>query len=94
MNILEEANRVTGVRGKEYEHPIVDFKCTADMWSAILTRLNGTHVHVSPEIVAIMMAALKLSRLTTNATHRDSIVDTAGYMRCLEMIHEVQNDTD
>lgn len=86
-NCLTQANDLTsGDRRQAYDHPAVDFRCTAMMWTALLQR-TGT-MQITTEMVPIFMAALKLSRLVSNVTHADSIVDVAGYMRTLEMVNE------
>lgn len=56
------------------------------MWSAILTKSTGEWVKVDVEMVPLMMAAVKLSRLAGNPAHRDSAVDVAGYMLTLEKL--------
>lgn len=90
-NLLLKANELTsGDRRAAYDHPYVDFSCTADLWSAILRRagLLKEGKQLEPEMVPVMMAALKISRLAGNLNHEDSAVDIAGYMRTLEMVWE------
>jgi hypothetical protein len=42
------------------------------------------------------MICVKLARIATNDTkgrwHRDSVVDAAGYLACLSMVHEHLED--
>lgn len=90
-NLLTIANELTsGDRRAAYDHPSVDFQCTADLWKALLTRAGyGTETDELPaEMVPVMMAAMKLSRLAGNLNHKDSAIDIAGYMRTLEMVWE------
>ena len=76
--ILEEAARITaGPRQATYGHPLDDYTRTAAIWSAIL----GTEV--TAEQAVLCMIAVKMSRLS-HEIGRDSIVDLAGYARCLE----------
>lgn len=80
---LEEAQRlVGGERGTDYGHPFEDFSRTGKMWAAILGLPD-----VTPEQVALCMAALKISRLC-QSIKRDSYVDLAGYARTLELVDE------
>lgn len=82
-SVLQEAeNAVNGPRQKDYGHPLDDFTRTAGMWSAY----KG--VTFTPEDVANMMIIVKLSRLHNSPTHRDSLIDIAGYVRCEEILQE------
>ena len=72
--VLDEAKRViTQDRAEEYGDASENFKDIADMWS---TYLDHTLVEAD---VAAMMALMKIVRLKSNHTHRDSWVDIAGY---------------
>ena len=83
-NILEEAMQLTAQdRQKVYGHPLEDWTRTAKMWSAIL----GIEVPVDKALLC--MLAVKVSRLCKTTGHRDSIIDVAGYARCLEQVTEV-----
>lgn len=86
MNILEEAAATTAERGLEYSPPEEDHKCIMQIWDALLEK-SGREVTV--EMVPLFMIGVKLSRLVNNPTHRDSMVDIAGYARVLEMLSEV-----
>lgn len=94
-NLLKEADALTGGAGERreaYDHPSVDFGCTAALWTAVLRRaglLSGEQ-QITAELVPVMMAVMKISRLSGNLHHRDSALDIAGYMRTLEMVW--QND--
>lgn len=80
--ILAEADRlVSGDRGSDYGHPLDDFSKTALIWHAILG------IPVTPEQVGLCMVGVKLSR-ECNRHKRDNLVDTAGYAKTVQMIHE------
>lgn len=80
--IDQEARRLVfhGPRQQDYGHPREDFTRIAQIWSAIL----GTEV--TAEQALIMMAGLKLARLSTSFQHHDSKVDVIGYMLCLDRL--------
>src|SRR6266705_7182672 len=81
-SITEEATRlVTGMRRKDYGHPIEDFSRTAKIWSAILG------IDVTPNQVALCMVGVKISR-QVNTPKRDNLVDAVGYILTLEMVEE------
>lgn len=82
-SILLEANRlIHGERQQDYNHPLDNFKSTADLWSAY----KG--VSFTPEDVAIFMILAKISR-EGYRPKRDNRVDIAGYIGCLqELIDE------
>lgn len=73
--ILEEATRlISGDREDDYGSARDNFTRTGQMWAAILGADD-----ITAEQVALMLAALKISRLSQNTGHRDSWVDLAGY---------------
>lgn len=91
-SILDEAQAVIyGDREKTYGHPAVNLERIASYWSIHLG------VNVSIDDVCQMMVLLKVARLKNQPTHRDSMVDTCGYMalaeRC-QRYHEDQNAAD
>lgn len=94
-SILEEAaSLVNGDRLASYGHPSRDLAATAGMWSAWLTRRFGVDLTLTGEDVGCLMACLKLSRLAGNPTHRDSLVDAAGYLATVEMIQNAARGAD
>lgn len=85
--ILQEADRlVSGDRQSAYGHPYDDFTRTGKLWAAILGLSE-----VTPEEVALCMAALKMSRLC-HKYKRDSAVDLAGYAKCLDLVAQVRGE--
>lgn len=89
MTILDDAEQLAGkVRSDVYGHPLDNFTQTGRLWAPIL------HLdEVTPEQVALCMIAAKISRLTQTPTHRDSLVDIAGYARAYELVRE-RRDAD
>lgn len=79
--VLEEAARVTSRdRHDVYGHPADDYARTAAMWGAYLGH------PVTAEQAMVCMILVKVSRLAYTPGHRDSLVDIAGYARCIEML--------
>ena len=82
-SILQEADKiVTSDRQDVYGHPFNDFSRIAGMWAAYLGH------HITPEDVALMQVMVKVSRLRHSPTHRDRIVDIAGYAKCFDLVRE------
>lgn len=72
---------VCGDRNNAYGPPTQDFTRTAGILSAMgYTALNGRAL--APHDVAMIVAALKLSRLTWMPEKEDSWMDLAGYAGC------------
>ena len=73
-DILEFAGcLINGSREQSYGHPGESFARIAKMWSIVVGKdLDCTDV-------ALMLALLKVSRLSNDRTHLDSWVDLAGY---------------
>lgn len=81
-NILHEADaRVSLTAQPEYGDPRINLARIAVGWSELLG------VDVRPDQVAACMIWLKLARLS-HAYKRDSVVDVAGYARCMEIVCE------
>lgn len=87
--LLREAERlVTGDRNNQYGPPTQDFDRTAAILTGMGLRMvadEGDEISVTElegHHVALIMAALKLSRLCWQADKRDSWADLAGYAAC------------
>lgn len=90
--LLQEAIAiVSNDRNTTYGEPEDAFALIADYWSVYLkAKYDVTLVTAD---VPLLMALMKLARLTTNPHHHDSQVDAAGYMACLaEVPKEDQED--
>lgn len=88
VSVIEEAAAlVHGARQEAYGHPYDDFSRTGRLWGAILGIPD-----VPPHLVALCMAAVKISR-EVNAPKRDNLVDLAGYAEALALVRERQADT-
>lgn len=73
--ILDTAAELTyKTRDAEYGSAAENFKDIADLWSSYLDHT------VCVVDVAIMMSLLKVARLKRNPRHRDSWIDSCGYM--------------
>lgn len=70
------AKIVTQDRNASYGGPERSFETIAQLWAIHL----GYKVTASD--VAIMMALLKIARLSANPAHADSWIDLAGYAAC------------
>lgn len=92
-SVTQEAYRlVHGNRGDDYGHPFDDFGRTAGMLNSLLK-----HKLASPlaqEDIAMMMIAVKLSRLANTPDHRDSVVDLGGYAETYWMVRERRREID
>jgi hypothetical protein len=72
--VLADAGmKINGDRARDYGAAYENHSRIGQMWGAILG------VDISPSQVAMMMIALKLSRLTNRPDHLDSWVDVCGY---------------
>lgn len=81
MTILEEATLLVDERKCNiYGPPEEEFPRLAKMWSLVL------NTEVTAQQVCLCMIAMKLMRSAVSPTHRDSLVDMAGYARILEKL--------
>lgn len=84
--VLDRAGRaVNGDRTHDYGGPESSFSKIAAYWQAYLDQIikerNGD-LCICGHDVALMLALLKIARLTTSPAHVDSWVDLAGYAAC------------
>lgn len=90
--ICQIADRLTSEdRQKVYGPPSEDFTRQATMFSALGYRFespNGELRSLEAKDIPMLMMSAKLSRLANcGFSHRDSIVDIAGYAKCLDQIN-------
>lgn len=91
-DILKEADAIVhGPRNDAYGHPIDDYTRVVEIFRMI----SGVDIH--PEEGALFMVAVKLARLAHNIeagiVHRDSLVDTAGYLWVFAQIAQARGKT-
>ena len=80
--LLQEAIAiVTNDRNTTYGEPEDAFQLIADYWNTYLQAKYEIRLETAD--VPLLMALMKLARLTRNPHHHDSMVDVAGYMACL-----------
>ena len=89
--ILTEAHGlVNGPRQDAYSHPFDDYYKVKELFHT----MTGHQLTVKDAVT--FMICVKLARISTNAQqgrwHRDSVVDAAGYLGCLSMVHEYVQD--
>jgi hypothetical protein len=70
-------------RANQYDAPELNLKRIADMWTNFLKR------EVSAYEVAVMMAMLKLARLS-QGYHQDTLEDAAAYIAIAEMLKDTE----
>ena len=79
-SILGHTAKVLEERRDDYGDPAEQFRAIADRWTITL----GTPV--TPAQVALCMIDLKLTRLTYDPGHVDSMVDVIGYAALLREV--------
>lgn len=70
-------------RANQYDAPELNLKRIADSWTNFLKR------EISPYEVAVMMAMLKLARLS-QGYHQDTLEDAAAYIALAEMLKDTE----
>lgn len=92
--VLAEADGlISGNRDLAYGHPVENFKRLALLWTAHMEAHYGIHVPLTAEDVGWMLMQLKQSR-EMNLHKRDNIVDAAGYIGCVQRIHDWNEHKD
>lgn len=80
----EALQHITDDRGAIYGHPLDDFSKIEALKAPLRACKNIEIRH------ALEMIAVKMARLVETPDHVDSIVDIAGYARCMVMIIQEQ----
>lgn len=82
-NILQEADAlIHGTRQATYGHCLDEYTRISGMVNAAFA--DKLKAPLTPSDMMVFMVLLKLSRLMNDPTHRDSLVDAAGYLGCIE----------
>lgn len=84
--ILQEAHKIVNQdRQNTYGHPKDDYTKVINIFQT----LTGKQLTINEAI--LFMVSVKLARLRTNLEagqlHHDTLLDTIGYLTCLNMIH-------
>ena len=82
MTILDRAAEIVDNREQQYGSPKANLHRIAALWSTVLGH------EVSARQVALCMIMLKVARVTTGTLTADSLVDIAGYARCIERLED------
>lgn len=89
---LDEARMLINAdRNKEYGEPYENFRDIAEMMTVLIRPILKDGARVRVEHVAMMMMAVKLSRMTTSPTKLDTWVDICGYVGTGYEAMEIQN---
>ena len=81
--VLKEAEKcVCGKREQDYGTPEDSFNIIADLWAVYLKGCGVSIDFLESHDVAIMMALLKIARISENPQHMDNWVDGCGYFAC------------
>lgn len=91
--LLDEAkDLITGDRNNHYGPPHEDFTRTADIMSSLGFRFD--EMPIKAHHVAMIMATVKLSRMTWSPDKKDNWVDLAGYAACGWEARRLTTDID
>lgn len=80
-------------RGKVYGDATTNHRTVGMMWAAMLEQADWPNKGelgggIPPTLVALMMVALKLNRLSRSPGHEDSFVDAQLYLKIAKEIHD------
>lgn len=80
--ILDKAKEcVCGQREQDYGSPENNFETIAKLWNVYIGFVAEEDMLTAKD-VAMMMALLKIARISTGTATEDSFVDLAGYAAC------------
>ena len=91
--ILQEAYKIVNQdRQNTYGHPKDDYTKVVNIYQT----LTGKQLTLTEAL--LFMVSVKLARLKTNLDqgqlHYDTLLDTIGYLTCINMIHQPESTTN
>lgn len=69
-------------RNAQYGEPEDSFEVIAELWEVYLTHRHATETTINPEDVGVMMALMKIARISLGKAKTDSYIDACGYIAC------------
>lgn len=79
-NLQVAAEIIHGDREQTHGDPSKNLSAIAAYWNTYLQQKFGFQGALTAEDVCVMMIQLKVARLGSNPTHKDSWIDIAGYV--------------
>lgn len=86
--LVEAEGLVNGQRQQDYGDKLQNFSQIAMLWQGYLAIKLRPVSAITPEDVSMMMILVKMARLAKSPDHEDSLVDIAGYARCMDMLQQ------
>ena len=91
--ILQEAYKIVNQdRQNTYGHPKDDYTKVTNIFETL------TNKKLTLTEALLFMVSVKLARLKTNLDqgqlHHDTLLDTIGYLTCINMIHQTESTTN
>ncbi len=84
-SLLDEAREIVyGDRERTHGAPDANLVAIAAIWTALLRGQLRDGQAVTPQLVCLLMAGLKLARAANRPSHREHVLDTVGYMALME----------
>ena len=81
--LLQEAIKiVTKDRNATHGEPEDNFKTIAKYWNNYMTSTYGALIEFTPHDIAVLMALVKIARISTSPQVADHWIDLAGYAAC------------
>ena len=74
--LAEASCLINGERQDQYGHICESWERIGKLWAALL----GLDEPIRPDMVGIMLAAMKLSRIANSPEHTDSYIDALAYI--------------
>jgi hypothetical protein len=95
MDFLADADAtINGDRQNEYGKPERNFHVIANFWKNYLKGTGRQDLDITTEDVGCMMALLKIARISTGYSKRDSYIDAIGYLALSGEIYEAEKEAE
>ena len=91
--LLKAHEIINGQRQDAHGNPEDSFSVIALLWNTYLFHKKERYI-LDSEDVAVMMALMKIARITTGSAKSDSYIDCCGYIALAADMHEDQDVAD
>lgn len=78
--VLNAALAIEARQAGTYGKAERSFETIADLWNGYLSSVFGFGIALTPSDIAVMMALMKVARISSGVYHADNFVDAANYL--------------
>lgn len=90
-DVLKAALAIEARQKNAYGKPERSFETISDLWSGYLSAVLGFGVKLNAADAAVMMALMKVARISSGVYQADSFIDAANYIALASEVYESES---